>query len=184
MDLSVLSWRIGFLLEALALLFIAKVIRDLLLLRKGYRTDQQITEYDNVAASIDLSGFLLGSMIALLDSFIIEGESWLSQASSIAYTGMFVIAFMFINSFICDVLIFRGLDDQKEINEHKNIALACARAGSMIATGFMIRAAFGHPNPWLVCVGWALIGQVGLVIMSYIYQWISPYDDLEEIQKK
>lgn len=183
MDTSAFIWRMGFLFEALALLFIAKVVRDLLLLRKGYRTDQHITEHDNVAASIDLAGFLLGTMIALLDSFVIEGESWIAQASSIAYTGLFVISFMFLNSLICDFLIFRGLDDDQEIYDHRNLALASARAGAMIATGLMIRAAFGHPNPWLLCMMWAVIGQLGLVIMAQAYQWISPYDDLQEIKK-
>ena len=58
MDSSMLIWRVSFLLEAVALLFVAKVIRDLLLVRKGYRADDQITTHDNLAASIDLCGFL------------------------------------------------------------------------------------------------------------------------------
>ena len=60
MDSSMLIWRVSFLLEAVALLFVAKVIRDLLLLRKGYRADEQITTQDNFAASIDLCGFFGG----------------------------------------------------------------------------------------------------------------------------
>ena len=183
MDELTLMWRFSFLIEAVVLLFVAKLFRDLLLLRRGYRVDQQITESDNLAASIDLSGFLLGTVIALLDSFVIEGHSWLTQSSEIAYTGLIVLALMGLNSWITDLFIFRGIDDHKEINEQRNISIACGRAGAMIATGFIIRAAFGHPNSWLICVLWALVGQASLILMAYVYQWISPYDDLAEIKK-
>ena len=183
MDGMTLVSTLGFLAEALALLFIAKVARDLLLLRRGIRGDQQITEYDNLAAAIPLAAFLLATVIALIDSLVIEGELWLTQATSIAYTGLTVILLLLINGWLTDVIIFNKVDDDQELYQNRNLSLAFCHAGSFLATGFIVKSAFAHPNPWLTCVIWSLIGQVILVIMFQVYQWISPYDDLEEISK-
>ena len=183
LDWQMVLWRVGFLAEALAVLFIAKVARDALLLRRGYRVDQQLTEHDNFAAAIDLSGFLLASVIALLDSFVIEGESWSAQASSIAMTSLIVLSLLSLNGYLTDRALLRGIDDQHAVNEDRNVAVAVVRAGAVIGAALTTRAAFGHPNPWEVCVAWALVGQVGVILMSYVYQWISPYDDLKELKE-
>ena len=184
MDYITLLSTLGFLTEILALLFIAKIARDLLLLRRGIHGDQQITEHDNLASAIVLSAFLLSTVIALLDSLVIEGEFWLTQATSIAYTGLTVVALLLINGWLTDVIIFHSIDDDQELYTHRNLSLAFCHAGSFLATGFIIKSAFAHPNPWWVCVVWSLIGQIILVIMFQVYQWISPYDDLAEIQKR
>jgi putative membrane protein len=183
MDGMALVSSLGFLAEALALLFIAKVARDVLLLRRGIHGDQQITEHDNLAAAIPLAAFLLATVIALIDSLVVEGELWLTQATSIAYTGLTVICLLLINGWLTDVIIFNKIDDDQELYTQRNLSLAFCHAGSFLATGFIIKSAFAHPNPWWICVTWSLIGQVILVVMFQIYQWISPYDDLEEIKK-
>ena len=183
MDGMVLASTLGFLAETLALLFIAKIARDLLLLRRGIHGDQQITEHDNLAAAIPLAAFLLATVIALIDSLVVEGEFWLTQATSIAYTGLTVIVILLVNGWITDALIFKKIDDDQELYENSNLSLAFCHAGSFLATGFIVKSAFAHPNPWWICVTWSLIGQVILMIMFQVYQWISPYDDLDEIQK-
>jgi len=182
-DWQMIGARCAFLIEALMILFSAKVARDFLLLRRGYRVDQQLVEHDNVAASVDLAGFMLACVLALLDSFVIEGESLVRQASSIAMTGLIVLGLLAFNGWITDRALLRGIDDQRAVNEDKNVAVALVRAGAVIGAALSTRAAFGHPNPWEICVAWALIGQVGIIIMAYVYQWISPYDDLKEVSE-
>lgn len=182
-DWQMIGTRGAFLLEALMILFSAKIARDFLLLRRGYRVDQQLVEHDNVAASVDLAAFMIACVIALLDSFVIEGESLMRQASSIAMTSLIVLSLLAFNGWITDRALLRGIDDQKAVNEDQNVAVALVRAGAVIGAALSTRAAFGHPNPWITCVLWALIGQVGIIIMAYVYQWISPYDDLKEISE-
>jgi len=182
-DWQMIGVRSAFLVEALMILFVAKTVRDFLLLRRGYRVDQQLVEHDNVAASIDLAAFLLACVLALLDSFVIEGESLMRQATSIGLTGLIVLTLLAVNGWITDRALLRGIDDQKAVNEDQNVAVALVRAGAVLGAALCTRAAFGHPNPWEVCVAWALVGQLGVIIMAYIYQWISPYDDLKEISE-
>jgi uncharacterized membrane protein YjfL (UPF0719 family) len=181
-DWSLIAWRGGLIAEALALLFIAKVSRDLMLLRHGYRVDQQLTERDNLAAAVDLSAFMLACVIALLDSFVIEGESWVRQATSVATTGLLVLPLLAFNGWLTDKALLRDIDDLKEVNEGHNLAIAIVRAGAVLGAALATRAAFGHPNDWLTCVAWALIGQVMIIIVAFIYKRVSPYDDLAEVK--
>ena len=73
--------RGAFLMELLALLFCAKVLRDVSAIRRGRRLNAQLTEHDNPAAALDLAGALLALVTALLGSLLIGSETWLGQAS-------------------------------------------------------------------------------------------------------
>jgi uncharacterized membrane protein YjfL (UPF0719 family) len=182
-DWTMIAWRAGLIAEALALLFIAKVARDLLLLRRGYRVDEQLTQRDNLAAAVDLAAFMLACVVALLDSFVIEGESWARQATSVATTGLVVLPLLALNGWLTDKALLRGIDDLAEVHERRNIAVAVVRAGAVLGAALATRAAFGHPNDWLTCAAWALIGQVMLIAVARIYERVSPYDDLAEVKQ-
>ena len=182
-DWILIGTRALFLIEAFVVLLIGKFIRDMILLRKGFRFDQQLTKDDNLAVAIDLAGFLLGLTIALLDALVIEGETLLTQSSEIAVTGIIMLSVLFLNSKLFDVFVLRKVDDQVAINEGRNSAVAMSRLGGAIATGLICRATFGQEATFMTCFVWALIGQVILIIMSFVYQLISPYDDLHEIRE-
>jgi len=181
-DWVMIAWRASLIAEALALLFIAKVARDLMLLRRGYRVDAQLTERDNLAAAVDLAAFMLACVVALLDSFVIEGESWTRQATSVATTGLVALPLLAFNGWLTDKALLRGIDDLVEVNERRNLAVALVRAGAVLGAALATRAAFGHPNDWLTCAAWALIGQGLIIAVAYIYKAVSPYDDLAEVK--
>lgn len=174
--------RGSFILEALAIVLVGKLARDLLALARGYKTAEIITVKDNVAAAIDLSGFMLALVLGLVGSIIVSAETWAGQAADIAEVGLLVIGCLALNDWVTDKLIFRGLDDHAELNEKGNVALAVGRAASAVATGFVIRGALGHGNSLLDCLVWVAVGQVALVGIALLYQWLTPYDDLAEVR--
>ncbi len=181
-DIWDVARRASFVVEALAILLVGKLLRDGLALARGYKTAELITVKDNPAAAIDLAGYILALTLGLVGSILISAESWAGQAADIAEVGLLVIGCLVVNDWITDKAIFRGLDDHAELNERRNVALAVGRAASAIATGLVIRGALGHDNDLLVCLAWVGLGQVALVGIALLYQRITPYDDLAEIR--
>ena len=181
-DVWEVARRASFIGEALLILLVGKLARDLLAMARGYKTAEIITVKDNAAAAIDLAGFMFALAIGLVGSIIISAETWAGQAADIAEVGLLVIGCLVVNDWITDKLIFRGLDDHAELNEKGNVALAVGRAASAIATGFVIRGALGHDTSLVDCLAWVGIGQVALVLIALLYQWITPYDDLAEVR--
>jgi uncharacterized membrane protein YjfL (UPF0719 family) len=174
--------RGSFVLEGLVILFVGKLFRDLLSLARGYKTSELLTVHDNPAAAIDLCGYLVGLMLGVLGSLVVSSETWLGQASDIALTGLVVIACLLLASWVADKAIFRGIDDHAALAEDGNVALALGRAGVFIGTGLVVRGALGPDSAIVDCVAWVGIGLLAMVVMSLVYQRVTPYDDLAQIR--
>ncbi len=181
-DLMEVVRRGSFVLEGILVLYVGKLARDAVLMARGYKVTEILTVQDNPAAAIDLCGYLLGLVVAVLGSLVVSSDSWLGQASDIGLTGLMVIGCLLVSSWIADKLIFRGIDDHAAINEDRNVALALGRAGAAVATGLVIRGALGPDASWSDCVIWVAFGQVAMVVICLLYQWLTPYDDLAEIR--
>jgi len=177
-----LARRASFVAEAMAIVVVGKMFRDLVLLARGYKPAELLTVKDNHAAAIDLSGFLLALVVGVLGSLVISSTSWLGQAADIAMHGLLVIGVLLLNDLVTDKAILRGIDDHAEIVNNRNAALAIARAASAIATGLVIRGALGHGDALTDCLVWVVVGQVALVVIALLYQRLTPYDDLAEIR--
>ena len=87
---------------------------------------EMITEKDNLAASIELCGFLFAMIMATMNSIVVRHHSWTGQAMDIALTGISVTILLLVADWITDKAIFRKIDDYKEIYQNQNIALACS----------------------------------------------------------
>jgi len=174
--------RAAFIAEALLLIVVGKLVRDLLLLARGYKPGELLAVRDNHAAAVDLAGFLIALVFGILGSLVISSSTTLGQASDIAMHGLVVILCLIVNDWITDKVILRGIDDHKAIVEGRNVAVAVARAGSAIATGLVIRGALAHGDALVDCLIWVGVGQVALVLIATLYQVVTPYDDLAELR--
>lgn len=173
-----------FLVGSVAIVFGGKLARDALATRRGHRIGELITVHDNPAVALEQSAFLLASVIGLLGALVISGETLLQQGIELALTGVVVIAALLGNDWLTAKLICRGFDNHKAVNEDHNVAVACVRGASALATGFVLRGALGHDSSLLDRVLWVLVGQVALVTISLLYQRLTPYDDIAEIKSK
>lgn len=182
--------RLGFLLEGMCLVFVAKFMRDLFYIARGYKLRELFHEQTTPAAAIDLCGYILALIFATVHSIIITQASWIGQASDIALTGLMITLMLLLADWITDKMIFRKMDDHYEIYVRHNTALAVGRFGNMIATGLIISGSLGdaavrhsflHNLPH--CLLWFAFGQVALIFVSLFYQWITSYDDLSQIKE-
>jgi uncharacterized membrane protein YjfL (UPF0719 family) len=171
----------AFLLATLLIVFVGKLLRDALARLRGHDVDASITLHDHAASAIDQSAFLLAVALGVIGSLVLRAESLLDQALEAASLGAVVVASLLVQDVIAEKLIFRGIDNASALHKRNNVALALGRAGNALATAFVLRGALDHDSALLDRVAWVLIGQVALVAIAWLYQKLTPYDDLKEI---
>lgn len=176
-------YRTALCLEAFCLIYVAILFRALLARFRGDDQLKLLTVNDHQAAAIDLCAYLFAIVFTLLDSFKIEGESLLRQSSEMAYSGLTALLCFGIGQLLIDIVFFWGLNPVKEINQNNNIAVATARGAALIAVSLMVRSLIAHPQPWEELMIWGTVGLSAVLILGFIFQLVTPYDDLEEIRQ-
>jgi len=182
-ELQTLGYSASFIVLALAIVFAGKLARDAIRRLWGHRTPPTAAK-GNLAAAVELCGFLLALVLGLIGSLVLTGQTWLTHAADLLLTGVLVTAALLLNDWLTGKAIFRGIDNFREIHEQRNMALAVGRAGSALATGLVIRGALGHDSALLDRVLWVFAGQAALVAIALLYQLLTAYDDLAEIRSQ
>ena len=151
---------------------------------QGENLRELLTEKDNPAAGISLSGFLFGCVLAYTGSISLSGVSLSSHLNDLAKFSLLILILQVFAVTIAGKFIFTGFSLKKEIFEQRNVAVAVAQAAVSIATGSIIVGAFSvSANGILLSILWFLIGQIFLLLIAGIYQkYITPYNDMVEIQ--
>lgn len=167
----------------LYLLFIvvSKFINDIL---TPYSVDNQLTNKDNPALAISICGYfiaitaifigaLLGSSKGLTDDLLIVSE----------YT-ILGIVLLNVSRVINDKLILYKFSNVKEIIEDQNSGTGAVQCGSYIASGLIIAGSIhGEGGGIFTALAFFGLSQVALIIFTFIYNLITPFDIHDEIEK-
>ncbi len=160
---------------------VGKLGRDLFALRAGRRLGHALASEDNVAVAVEQSLFVLATVVALLGSLVRGGETYVEQAADFALTSLAVLGSLWFAEQALARVILRGIDVDKEVVDRGNVAVATARAGIVFGTAMVLRGALGHDEDWLVRLGWVVVGQTALLALTWLYQRLTPYDDLKQL---
>lgn len=181
-----LDFLVGFMIEALAILVIAKLVRDAVLKAQGYLVNQMVVQKKSLGAATSQAGYLIGVLLGFLGAIVVRGEdpSFVRIALSVAFAGLVAISLQLVADNISDALIFRGLKAPKGSVEDVNVTLALGKAAVSVATGLVLRGAWSDPDASLAMrFGWFAVAQAVMVISVLVYTKLTPYDDLAEIRR-
>lgn len=180
------DFLIGFMIEALAVLIAAKLVRDLLLKRRGYDVNHLVTVKRSVGAATTQAGYLIGVLLGFLGAITVKGDdpSFLRIAGSVAIAGLLAIVLQLAADAISDLLIFRPVPDAKRIVADVNVSLAVGKAAVSVATGLVLRGAMADVDAsLLIRIAWFAAAQAVMVVSVWLYCRLTPYDDLAEIAR-
>ena len=185
-----LDFLIGFMIEALLILILAKLGRDVFLRLRGTNVNQMVVEKKSVGAAVAQSGYLIGVLLGFLGA-VSAGEpnpngvqSFLDLALGVALAGLIAIVLQLTADFLSDQLIFRGVRAGLAEAEEVNVTLAVGKAAVSIATGLVLRGALSDPESGLgTRVLWFAAAQAVMVLAVLLYCRLTPYDDLAEIRR-
>lgn len=178
---------LGLMVEALAILFVAKLARDQLFKRRGYSVNDRVVKQASLGAAVSQAGYLIGILLGFLGaiSFAAQASSFASMAGHLALFGLLAVVLQLVADILSDRLIFRGGSRASNPSEDDNISLALGKAAVSVATGLVLRGAMVDPSAGvLACVVWFFVGQALMVLAVLLYTRLTPYDDLAEIRGK
>lgn len=184
--LSTLIETIVYILSAFVILFIGKKVYDVL--HSDISVKKELVEKDNFAFALAHTGYLVGLILALGGAIVGPSNGLVNDLTDIGIYGGLGIILLNLSLVINDKIILGKFSVKKEIIEDQNAGTGVIEAASSVAAGLIIFGAVTGEADNLTMglltavVFWA-IGQVLLVVTSYVYNLITPYNIHEEIEK-
>lgn len=160
--------------QALSYVVIAMVI----LLSINQLTKQK---RQTLALSFRQGGLFLGSAFALYGILHGYSRGYFEDLQLIAFYGIFSTVGIFISLYINNKIILPRINNTLEINRN-NIAVGLTEFGTTLGTGLIMMGAMTGDGSLLTAVVFFLLGQLMLVVISYIYELVTPYKIVEAIK--
>lgn len=142
---------------------------------EGYRLNEETVKRDNPALGIRYGLFLFAIILSFAG--VVEpskADLWL-ELGAIARYSLAVIIALVVSRYINDHLILYGFDNNREVIQNRNTAVATVEGATYLATAFVVAGSLtGLRDDVVLAVLWFLIGQALLVIMGLVYRRVVP----------
>jgi uncharacterized membrane protein YjfL (UPF0719 family) len=186
---------IAYIFSAFALFLAGKIIYGLS--HKNIKINIELVKKDNLAFAISITGYYIGLLISILGVIVGDSNGLLIDLLDILIYGILAILLLNVSSFLCDKIILRKFNVTKEIIEDQNSGTGVVEAAVMIASGLVIYGAVsGETHNFfenirsgyllsgiISTISFWIVGQIVLIITSFIYDLLTPYNIHEHIEK-
>ena len=190
MSLSEISFivydAVVYIAVAFAIFLVGKFVYQLL--HPSFKVKEELVKKDNFAFAVAHVGYYIGLLFSIGSAIVGPSNGLVNDIIDIAVYGLLAIVLLNISIFLSDYLILRNFSIRKEIIEDQNAGTGIVEGAVSVASGLIIFGAVsGESGDMLfgiltAVVFWAF-GQVALIITTRIYNWITPYNLHEHIEK-
>jgi len=172
---------VAFIAVAFLYMYLAKLISDRI---AGFEPDREIEERSNLAVALRRGGFYLAIPLGMFGAILGPGQGLASDLQVLALDGLLITLFMFVARQINDRITLRGLDNNQAVLSG-NRAVGWAECGGYLATGIIAMASFyGEGDNGIVsAVVFFLLGQVMLLLVTRLYEMITPWSVVQAIDE-
>ncbi|MEJ5300666.1 MAG: DUF350 domain-containing protein [Thermodesulforhabdaceae bacterium] len=171
----------GFFVGSIVLLSVGRWVFNLMYPRCNVR--DELVEKDNPAMAIVLGGYVIGMALAIGGSLVGPTLTIRLAFYDLLIYGPLAILFMFCSHFISDKIILRSFDATKEIIEDRNCGTGIIVAANHVAMGLVVYGAVAGEGTILSAVVFWLLGQIALIVATWFYNRILPFDVHEQVEK-
>lgn len=162
------------------IVLLSKMINDLL---TPYKVDEELTGRDNVALSTSIAGYLSATTIIYVGALLGPSQSILQDLLAVGGYSILGIILLNASRLVNDRLILYKFSNVKEIIADRNIGTGAVQSGSYIASGLIVAGAIhGDGGGLLTALAFFALGQIALIIFTWVYNLITPFDIHEEIE--
>jgi len=170
-----------YLAASLILFFIGKILYQLI--HRKINVKDELVEKDNLAFALAHAGYFTGLLISIGSVLMGESNGIINDLIDMGIYGITAILLLNLSMYINDKIILRKFSVRKEICTDQNAGTGVLEGANAIATGMIILGSvYGEGTIWTLFGYWA-IGQILLILTSFVYNWITPYDIHEHIEK-
>lgn len=179
-------YSLGYLLLAIVIFFIGKLIYQLLNSKIDVKNELVIK--DNLAFSTVITGYYVGLIVIIGSAIIGESRGFLNDVFDITLYSFLGIILLNISAVIVDKIILKQFDLTKEIIEDQNVGAGIIKGVSFISIGLILFGSItGESNGYIfgliTALAYWIIGLVIMVITSKIYSIMIDYDISREVEK-
>ena len=173
-----------YLVLGFALFYIGKIVFQLV--NKGIDVNNELVEKDNLAFALTNVGYYIGLLLAIGAAMSNEhfGTHIWQNLLDVAIMGGLAIILLNISAIINDKLILRKFSTRKEIIEDQNSGTGIIEAANYIATGLILNGVLTeNSDAYYEVIILFFIAQIAMILVSLVYNAITPYDVHEHIEK-
>ncbi len=146
----------------------------------GHSLRVLLTDHDNPAIGVAVAGYLFSVIWTITVLLSSPGSGFWQDILDVLLYGVLGIALLTAVSLIT-CRFFLGLHVREQL-EGRNVAAAIVVAGVYVATSFTYSGALdGEGGGFGILLLFFVLGQVALLIMTYVFRWLTSYDDVQEI---
>ena len=170
-----------YLVSTFLLFYIGKLLYQLT--HPRFNVKEELVEKDNVAFAIAHTGYYIGLLLAIGAAIVGPTQGLVVDLINIGIYGVMGLVLLNISVVINDKVILRKFSVHDEIIRDQNSGTGIVEAANAIGTGLIILGSITGEGTWYTALAFWAIGQVIIIITAYVYNWITPYDIHEHIEK-
>lgn len=179
-------YSLGYLLLAIVIFFIGKLIYQLLNSKIDVKSELVIK--DNLAFSTVITGYYVGLIVIIGSAIVGESRGFLYDVFDITLYSLLGIILLNISAVIIDKIILKQFDLTKEIIEDQNVGAGIIKGVSFISIALILFGSItGESNGYIfgliTALAYWIIGLAIMVITSKIYSLMIDYDISKEVEK-
>lgn len=139
-----------------------------------------LTDHDNPAVGLAVAGYLFGVIWTVTVLLSAPGDGLWQDILDVLLYGVLGIALLTVVS-ILTCRLFLGMHVRDQLEDH-NVSAAIVVAGVYVATSLTYSGALdGEGGGFLLLLLFFVLGQLALLGMTYVFRWLTSYDDVQEI---
>ena len=180
MDVTQYLENSSFLALFLVVVFIAKWLYNV---TTPYNTFEEIIEKKNVALATSIGAFIVA--VTMIFVGILNGPSngLLADVMNVAlYSGVGIVM-LFFARLINDKFFLAKFCNHEQIVEQHKLSVGIAQGASFIAAGLIIAGSLTGEGSFTTAIVFYVLGQITLLVLSKLYDLITKFDLLEELEK-
>jgi uncharacterized membrane protein YjfL (UPF0719 family) len=159
----------------------AKFIKDFF---TPYSIYEQLGPKKNVAVAMSLAGYQFAVIIVLLGAHLGPSQHLLHDLYAFVGYGILGIALLNVSRVINDRFLLRKFCNVKELVDDQNIGAGAVEGGAYIASGLVVAGAIhGEGGGAHTALAFFALSQVALVVFTFFYDRITPFDVHDEIER-
>ena len=139
-----------------------------------------LTDHDNPAMGLAVAGYLFGVIWTITILLSAPGRGlWQDVLDVLLYGALGIVLLTAVA--LGSARFFLGLHVRDELEAH-NVSAAIVVAGVYVATSLTYSGALsGEGGGFGVLLLFFILGQLAMLVMTYIFRWLTDYDDVHEI---
>ncbi len=162
---------------ALFLLVLARLVLQWIF---GQSLRVMLTEHDNPAIGLAVGGYIFAVIWTIAVLLGAPGRGlWWDILDVLLYGALGIVLLTAVALGSCR--FFLGLHVREQLEAH-NVAAAIVVAGVYVATSLTYSGALeGEGGGFWILLLFFVLGQLALLGMTYLFRWLTTYDDVQEI---